>query len=147
MSDFSLLYKKYNSVSSLTNGLNNSVLTLKRRNLVSKPGVEEQHPKLQVSDSEVEKAQKDISLILSDLEMFYQNQNIHNNLYELRDNPLFKNQILDNTEFRNQILAALEKVKSSKSLTNKDLSYIDKFISVLDNQASVLYRKLRTNRR
>lgn len=147
MSDFSLLYKKYNSVSGLTNELNNSVITLKRRNLFAKPDVQQQHPKMQVSDSEVAKAQHDIVQILSDLEQFYQSQTMQNNFYELKDNPLFKNQILDDSEFRNQILQALDKVKANKNLNNKELSYIDKFISVLDNEASVLYRKLRTNRR
>lgn len=146
MSDFSLLYKKYNSVSNLTNGLNNSVITLKRRNLASRPEIVEANPKLNVSDDDVQKAQKEITVILSALEDFYNKQDTNNELYELMDNQLFRNQILNNAEFKTQIMQALEKIKGNTDLSRKDLANIDKFISVLDNEAAVLFRKLRTNR-
>jgi hypothetical protein len=146
MSDFSTLFKKYNSVSNLTNDLNNSVITLKRRNLVSKPEIKQKHPQLEVSDDDVLKAKKDIINILSALESFYRNQDTNNELYELMDNSLFKKQILNDAEFKTQIIEALEKVKNSKELNSRDLSNIDKFISVLDNESAVLFRKLRTNR-
>jgi hypothetical protein len=146
MSDFNQLFKKYNSVSNLTNELNNSVITLKRKNLMSKPGVQEEHPKLQVSKEEVEKALVEIYSILKHLVSFYNQPDIKNELYELKDNALFKNQILKNDDFKNQIYAALEKLQGSQELSNGDLSNLDKFISILDNEASVLFRKLRTNR-
>lgn len=146
MSDFSLLYKKYSSVSNLTNDLNNSVITLKRRVLSFKPGIKEQTPNLKVSDEDVAKAKADIALILSVLEDFYNNQNTNSDLYELMDNQLFKSQVLNNVEFKNQILEALNKIKNDKELSKGDLLNIDKFISILDNEAAVLFRKLRTSR-
>lgn len=146
MSDFSLLYKKYSSVSNLTNDLNNSVITLKRRALFSKPEIKEQTPNLKVTDEEVTKAKGDIALILSVLEDFYNNQNTNSDLYELMDNQLFKSQVLNNVEFKNQILEALNKIKTNKELSKGDLLNIDKFISILDNEAAVLFRKLRTSR-
>ena len=146
MSDFSLLYKKYSSVSNLTNDLNNSVITLKRRALSFKPEIKQQTPNLKVSDEEVAKAKADIALILSVLEDFYNNQNTNSDLYELMDNQLFKSQVLNNVEFKNQILEALNKIKNDKELSKGDLLNIDKFISILDNEAAVLFRKLRTSR-
>lgn len=146
MSDFSLLYKKYSSVSNLTNDLNNSVITLKRRALSSKPDVKEKSPNLKVSDEEVTKAKGGIGLVLSALEDFYNNQNTNSDLYELMDNQLFKSQVLNNIEFKTQILEALNKIKNDKELSKNDLLNIDKFISILDNEAAVLFRKLRTNR-
>lgn len=146
MSDFSLLYKKYSSVSNLTNDLNNSVITLKRKALFAMPGVKEQSPNLKVSEDDVSKAKDEIAVILSALEDFYNNQNTHSDLYELMDNQLFKSQVLNNVEFKNQILEALNKIKSDKELSKGDLLNIDKFISILDNEAAVLFRKLRTSR-
>lgn len=146
MSDFSLLYKKYNSVSNLTNDLNNSVITLKRRILFSKPEIREISPKLQVSEDDVIKAKNDITLILSALENFYNNQDTNSELYELMDNQLFKSQVLNNVEFKTQILEALNKIKADKELSKNDLLTIDKFVSILDNEAAVLFRKLRTSR-
>lgn len=146
MSDFSLLYKKYNSVSNLTNDLNNSVITLKRRDISAIKEYREKHPKLSVTSDEVTKANHLLVEILSVLEMFYNNQDTKSELYELMDNSLFQNQILKNVVFKDEIIKVLQKLKAEKDLSSKDLSNIDKFISILDNEAAVLFRKLRTSR-
>ena len=146
MSDFSLLYKRYNSVSNLTNDLNNSVITLKRRNISSIRGDKEKHPGMSVSQDEISKANHLIVEILSLLENFYNKQDTKSDLYELMDNSIFQNQILKNVEFKYDITRVLEKLKGKKDLNSKDLSNIDKFISILDNEAAVLFRKLRTSR-
>jgi uncharacterized protein YejL (UPF0352 family) len=146
MSDFSLLYKKYNSVSNLTNDLNNSVITLKRRDISANKEYREKHPKLPVTPDEVTKANHLLVEILSVLEMFYNNQDTKSELYELMDNSLFQNQILKNIVFKDEIIKVLQKLKAQKDLSSKDLSNIDKFVSILDNEAAVLFRKLRTSR-
>jgi hypothetical protein len=147
MSDINLLYKRYNSVSNLTNDLNNSVITLKRKSLSQEEEIEKEHPNLKVSEEELTHAQKSIIEILTALENFYNQQDINSDLYELMDNPLFKSQILNNPEYKEQIITTLEKIKSNTALTRKDLAAVDKFISILDNEAAVLYKKLRTDRR
>lgn len=146
MSDFSVIHKKYNSISNLTNELNNSVIVLKRRNMVADPKVRKTHPKLQVQEDEIAKANQDITDILTALEAFYAKPETTSSLYELMDNLLFKKFILENVEYKQNILQSLEKLKALKHLNNKELSGIDKFISILDNEASVLYRKLRSTR-
>lgn len=146
MSDFSLLYKKYNSVSNLTNDLNNSVITLKRRRVSTIKEYTDKHPKLAVTEDELTKANTLLLAILTLLENFYKEQNTKNELYELMDNALFQNQILKNVVFKGEIANTLAKLKSSKDLSEKDLANIDKFISILDNEAAVLFRKLRTSR-
>jgi hypothetical protein len=146
MSDFSLLYKKYNSVSNLTNDLNNSVITLKRRKVSTIKANNEKHPKLAVTEDEVAKANSLLLAILSLLDSFYKEQDTKNELYELMDNSMFQNQILKNIIFKSDITNTLVKLKSNKDLTEKDLINIDKFISILDNEAAVLFRKLRTSR-
>lgn len=146
MSDFSLLYKKYNSISNLTNDLNNSVITLKRRGVSQLKEYSEKYPQLEVTDDEVKKANHFLLEILSVLIKFYGNQDTKSELYELMDNAIFQNQILKSVVFKDEIVKVLEKIKTDKDLTQKDLSNIDKFISILDNEAAVLFRKLRTSR-
>ncbi|UYQ93804.1 hypothetical protein MKQ68_01680 [Chitinophaga horti] len=138
MSDFSHLYKKYSSVSNLTKDLNNSVITLKKRSLLTDSKVQAEG--LKVSDEDTDKAKKSLQLILSMLEQFYNKQDIHNDLYELMDNQLFKNQVLENVEFKDKITNALNKLKKNTELSTQDLTNIDQFISVLDNEASVLFK-------
>lgn len=146
MSDFSLLYKKYNSVSNLTNDLNNSVIILKRRNVSADKKLTEKHPGLRVKPEELTKANKILVDVLSTLVNFYSLQDTKNELYELMDNALFKNQILNNVVYKNEIINTLEKLKVDKSLSINELKNIDKFISILDNEAAILFRKLRTSR-
>lgn len=146
MSDFSTLYKKYKSVSNLTDDLNKSVITLKRRRLSSLKENEEQQSRLQVSEDEVKKANELIKSILTLLENFYSQQETSNELYELMDNSFFQNQILRNVVFKEEIIRVLNKVRENQNLTHKDLANIDKFVSILDNEASILFKKLRTSR-
>jgi hypothetical protein len=122
MSDFTLLYKKYSSVSSLTNELNGSVIVLKRRNMAAN------------------------KKILATLEAFYAKQESSSSLYQLSENQLFRKYILENVEYREQVKQAAAKLRNHQYLSNKDLGDIDRFISILDNEASVLYRKLRSSR-
>lgn len=114
--------------------------------MASKNEVAQLHPKLQVQDDEVAKAYQDIITILSALEAFYKKPEANNSLYELSDNPLFKNYILGNVEYKEYIQDALKKLNNAQNLNNQELSGIDKFISILDNESSVLYRKLRSTR-
>jgi len=146
MSDFTLLYKKYSSVSSLTNELNGSVIVLKRQNMAANKKILETHPRLQVADEEVAKANRELLNILATLEAFYDKQESSSSLYQLSENQLFRKYILENVEYREQVKQAAAKLRNHQYLTNKDLGYIDRFISILDNEASVLYRKLRSSR-
>ena len=146
MSDFTLLYKKYSSVSSLTNELNSSVIVLKRRNMAANKKIMEAHPRIQVADEEVAKANQELLHILSTLEAFYDTQDSSNSLYQLSENQLFRKYILENVEYREQVRQAAGRLRNQQHLTDKDLGDIDRFISILDNEASVLYRKLRSTR-
>ena len=146
MSDFTLLYKKYSSVSSLTNELNGSVIVLKRRNMAANKKILETHPRLQVADEEVAKANRELLNILATLEAFYDKQESSSSLYQLSENQLFRKYILENVEYREQVKQAAAKLRNHQHLSNKDLGDIDRFISILDNEASVLYRKLRSSR-
>ena len=146
MSDFTLLYKKYNSISNLTNDLNGSVIVLKRRNMSADKKIVEKHPKIQVADEDYEKANNELLNILTTLEAFYDKPEPGNYLYQLSENALFKKYILENVEYREHIKQSVNKLKGHQSLTNKELTDIDRFISILDNESSVLYRKLRSTR-
>ncbi len=126
--------------------MNNSVIILKRRDISAGKEFIEKHPKLSVTLEEVTKANHLLVEILSVLEMFYNNQDTKSELYELMDNSLFQNQILKNVVFKDEIIKVLQKLRAENELSSKDLSNIDKFISILDNEAAVLFRKLRTSR-
>lgn len=146
MSDFTLLYKKYNTVSNLTNELNGSVIVLKRRNMAEDKRIIATHPKIQVQPEEIAKANHELLGILTALETFYEKPEPSNYLYPLAENRLFKSHIIDNAEYREHIRLSVQKLKKNQNLNNQELTDIDRFVSILDNEASVLYRKLRSTR-
>lgn len=51
-----------------------------------------------------------------------------------------------NEESRGLMLSALEKIRAGSNLTRRELDQLDIFISILDNEAGVLFRKLRSSR-
>lgn len=104
------------------------------------------HPKIQVAEDEVLQAKNELLGILSKLEDFYENGDPANYIYQLAENQLFRKHILDNVEYREHIRQSVNKLKNNQSLDNEELTDIDRFVSILDNEASVLYRKLRSTR-
>ncbi|WP_138482118.1 hypothetical protein [Dyadobacter bucti] len=104
------------------------------------------HPKIQVADDEVLNAKHELLGILSKLEEFYDKGDPTNYIYQLAENKLFKKHILDNVEYREHIRESVNKLKNNQSLNNEELTDIDQFVSILDNEASMLYRKLRSTR-
>ena len=146
MSDFSLLYKKYHTVSELTEALNNSVITLKRKLIASRPGIVNRTPDIGVTEKEVMEANQEITGILSALGDYYQKKDSKHNLNAIIDKKFLDNLVLNDVEFRSQVLETLRKTKAQEELSEADLLGVDKFISILDSKAAVLFRKLRTSR-
>lgn len=146
MSDFSLLYKKYHTISDLTQALNNAVITLKRKLLASAPGITNLTPDIGVSEKEVSAANQEISTVFSALEDHYQKKNVQHDLNAVMDKQFFDNLVLNDVEFKSQVHETLRKTTTGEELSESDLLAIDKFISILDGKAAVLFRKLRTSR-
>ena len=122
------------------------MITLKRRDISSLKEFRDQYPGLSVTNEEVDKAKGLLVEILSLLERFYNKQDMNSQLYELMDNSMFQNQILKNIVFKDDMSKVLGKLQSNRNLSSKELVNVDRFISILDNEAAVLFRKLRTSR-
>ena len=128
MSSFNLVYKKYDSVSSLAGDLNDSVIILKRRKLSSSPDNIKKAPNLDVTNDELKNANKLIKNALSKLE-------------RINDSQTDKS----SKSKQSNIRKIVKKIDAHKKLSDKDFSIIDSYISELDNEASDLFKKLRTS--
>lgn len=146
MSDFGLIYKKYDSISALTELLNNSVLALKKKQALENPAIAEQFPKLNVTDEDVLSARNSIQRTLDDLMSFIDGNKAQTAILELRNNSLFQSQVLNDDIFQHSLEEIQGKLEGQQELEQPDLSTIDKFISILDNESTILFRKLRNQR-
>lgn len=146
MSDFGLIYKKYDSISALTELLNNSVLALKKKQALEDPAIAWQFPKLNVTNEDVFSARNSIQRTLDDLMSFIDGNKAQTAILELRNNSLFQSQVLNDDIFQHSLEEIKGKLEGQQELEQSDLSTIDKFISILDNESTILFRKLRNQR-
>jgi len=146
MSEFSLILRKYDSVSGLTESLNRSVLALKKRHISREPGVARKYPEILVNDDEVNAARQEIIRALFSLDEFINKKNSENILYELMGNDLFRQQILADDHYKELVRQVAEKLKADTELDTDEFGVLDKFISILDNESTILFRKLRNHR-
>jgi hypothetical protein len=146
MSDFGLIYKRYDSVSALTELLNNSVLALKKKQAFNDPAIAARYPKLAVSDEDVFSARHSIHKTLEDLMVFIDGKRPETAILELKNNALFQSQVLNDDTFQHTIKDIQSKLDGEQELDQPELSALDKFISILDNESTILFRKLRNQR-
>lgn len=146
MSDFGLIYKRYDSVSALTELLNNSILALKKKKAFDDPQIAAQYPKLAVSDEDIFSARASIHKTLEDLMVFIGGKRPETAILELKNNALFQSQVLNDDTFQHTIKDIQSKLEREQELEQSDLSALDKFISILDNESTILFRKLRNQR-
>lgn len=140
------VYNKYNDISNITYDLNDSVIVLKYKNYMESEKKANRYPEFSVSELQILKAKKQLMEILTLLESFYKEQNIKNVLYELIDNSFFSDQILNNPDYKNKLEYILCKLNNEKELSEKELSAIEVFISILNAEVNQSFHKQRTRR-
>lgn len=146
MNAISPVYNKYNDISNITYDLNDSVIVLKYKNYMESEKKANRYPEFSVSELQILKAKKQLMEILTLLESFYKEQNIKNVLYELMDSSFFSDQILNNPDYKNKLEDILCKLNDEKELSEKELSAIEVFISILNTEANQAFHKQRTRR-
>jgi len=146
MNTISPFFNKYSNISNITYDLNDSVIVLKYKNYMELERKANRYPEFNVSELQVLKAKKQLVEILSLLESFYKEQDIKNVLYELMDNSFFSEQILNNHDYKKNLENILCKLNNKKELSEKELSAIENFISILNAEVNQSFEKQRTRR-
>jgi len=146
MSDISVLSTQYEQLVTTSDNVNNSVIVLKKNNMLTSTSVHQKYPKLAVSENEVNSAK-------SILESFLQNviKIINGDTHESQYIPSmilddYKNRLSKNPYLREDIDELLRNIYNLKQLDQKHLMVLDEILSVLDIERSALFRKLRTAR-
>ena len=144
MSEISVISNQYNTVVDTTDRVNNSIIALKKRNiLLHKEG---EH-KFQLSEEELDSAKKYLLHFLEFLKQI-NDKSIPDSEYlpsiVVRD---FQNKIINSVPFFEvELQTIIASISTDKNLEEKQFNLLDKMASTLDNERTALFKKLRTAR-
>lgn len=146
MSELSLISNQYKKVDNTTDKVNKSIITLKKRNLpIDIP--EASKKKIIFSEDDVISAKNYIVDFLEFL-LKLQKENISESEYIPHAFITeFQSKVINNTPyFEDEIKKIIESIKENGKLEKLQFNVLDKMASVLDNQRTVLFKKLRSAR-
>ena len=146
MSEITLITKRYDDITDFTSKVNKSVIVFKKKSLLEDRDNLIKYPKLKLSQEEIEKAEHDLLEALTQIEQFAKDTDYSNILNGLTESSGFKKMILNNETDRKEIEMITQSLKDHKPLFKMHFKMLDKIISALDSERSLLFRKLRTAR-
>ncbi len=144
MSEISVISNQYNAVVDTTDKVNNSIIALKKRNILSHKQGEH---KFELSQEELDSAK---NYLLSFLEFLKQLQDKNTLAPGYLPSALvtdFQNKIINSVPFFEvEVQNIIVSITNDKNLEEKQFDLLDKMASTLDNERTVLFKKLRTAR-
>lgn len=145
MSELSVLSMQYDKLAAFSNDINNSVIAVKRKRLLSEKNKEIMYSTLSLSEEEWIIYQNIlIKFIKSIIEMIELDSSKADFLPSVISEE-YKELIQKNMD-----LADIKRLRSNLekdgTLDDEDISLLDKMLSILDNKRTVLFKKLRTAR-
>jgi hypothetical protein len=146
MSEISVLSDQYDKLVSTSDKVNNSVIAFKKRSLLNTAVNKKKYPKLSVSGEELATA-KDILLLFLEnirkiLDEDYQESEFIPSII-LED---YKSKLVANPYLKEELKELIDLLMHDKPVTEDNILLLDSILSILDNERSTLFRKLRTAR-
>ncbi len=146
MSEISVLSNRYTQLVKTTDQVNNSIIALKKR-LIINDKRNKQSITLKLSEAELKLAQDYLIDFLKYL--------LTISVTDLKESEYLPNLVLNEFQCRiensypyikNEINEIIQLISSGKNLDEEQFSILDKMVSLLDNERTVLFKKLRTAR-
>lgn len=146
MSDISVLSNQYEQLVSTSDTINNSVIALKKRNLLATENVKKKYPRLTVSSSELTGAQTILKSFLENVIKLIQEDSQESTYIPPLILDDYKKRMSKNQYLLEDLTDLLERITKSQELDERHITALDDILSILDSERSILFRKLRTAR-
>ncbi len=144
MSDVSVLSKQFEKLVKLSNSFNESVILHKKKKHLG--SVKGKYPSLNLSKDSLSEANRYLLSFLENL-IHVVNDNSYSTEYLpsiiLED---YTKRIKLTPYLTDELQEIINKLKSSRGLSNENIELLDKLLSELDSEKNVLYKKLRSGR-
>lgn len=146
MSDISVISNQYDKLVDTSDKINNSVITLKKQNILANKKATEVYPKLHVSADEISVAKKTLLSFLGSLKMIIQGQAQESEFIPSLILEDYKIKLERNQFLQEDVNEIVSRLSVDEPIDIKYIAVLDNILSILDIERSQLFRKLRTAR-
>ncbi|SCB87191.1 hypothetical protein GA0116948_101601 [Chitinophaga costaii] len=146
MSEISVLSNQYEQLVSTSDTVNNSVIALKKKNLLGSGNVQRKYPRLNVSASELTTAQTILKSFLENIIKLIREDAQESTYIPSIILDDYKKRMTKNQYLMEDLTELLERITKSQELEERHIAALDDILSILDSERSILFRKLRTAR-
>lgn len=146
MSEISVLSNQYEKLVKTSDKINNSVIAVKKKDLLSRNAAKHQFPKLIIYEADIKEAMEILLNFLNNL-----NSLLNEESNKSEDLPLiilddYKAKLTESPYFKEDLTQLISDIQENKQMDEKDIKVLDRVLSVLDSERTLLFRKLRTAR-
>ncbi len=145
MSEISVLSKQYEQLVSLSSNFNDSVIAYKKKKLVSE-GLKRKYPKLTVSEEAITQAKLYLLAFLGNLYKILQDKSYTTEYLPSIIFDDYRKRLETISYIKEDLKALIESLESKDLLDNEQIELLDKLLSELDSEKTILYKKLRAGR-
>lgn len=146
MSEISVLSNLYEKLVDTSNRINGSVITIKKKGLLGDDITRKKYPKISVSDQEFESATRALITFLNYILSLLNEENQTSDELPLMVAETYVHKLKEDAYFKEKISELVNDLTHEKKLNEQDIKVLDRVISLLDSERTLLFRKLRTAR-
>lgn len=146
MSDISVLSHQYEQLVATSDKVNNSVIAFKKKSLLDDAANKNKYPKLSVSVEELATAKKILLLFLDNILKLIENDSLESDFIPTIILDDYKHRLSVNPYLKDDLKKLIAELNKNQHLPEDDIEVLDSILSILDNERSTLFRKLRTAR-
>ena len=146
MSDISVLSNQYDQLVATSEKVNNSVVAFRKKSLLNDTESRTKYPKLSVSLDELAAAKAILLLFLENIQKLLEDGHMESDFIPTIILEDYKHRLSANPYLKEDLKKLIEVLKQNQLVAEDNIVVLDNILSVLDNERSALFRKLRTAR-
>jgi hypothetical protein len=147
MSEISHLSDQYKRIVDLSNRINNAVIILRKKEMNTNKELARKYRNIRVKKESIEQARKEISDFLKDILSVIKTKQFQTGKLPYFLIHGFNELIKKNPYLENDLEDLVHKLDTTgKELTTKDFELLDKILSVIDEDRTNVFRKLRSKK-
>lgn len=147
MSEISVISDQYEQLITTSDKINNSIITIKKKSLLAVPANREKYPKLFVSSSALDEANGILLNFVESLQRQIKDDQKDSDFLPFSVAGDYNKKLLSDNPYIMEDLCALHSALAKHEPISQDgLSVLDTLLSTIDQERSMLFRKLRRAR-
>lgn len=146
MSDISVLSNQYEQLVATSDKVNNSVIAFKKKSLLSDVASKDKYPKLNVSPEELAAAKSVLLLFLGNIIHLIDSDTLESDFIPTIILDDYKHRLSVSPFLKDELEKLIEILNQNQPVAEDNIQVLDNILSILDNERSTLFRKLRTAR-